>query len=75
MAKLTKLQRSQNAHARLKTKHVYTPGVKGEILMRYHSNVLNVQKAKKRVISKQQRREIFATTSNRVVNRVNMKGR
>ena len=69
MAKLTRLQRSQKAHDRLKTKHIYTPGVKGDILIRYHNNILNIQKAKKRVLTKNERRKVFATVRKRVYNR------
>ena len=65
MAKLTRLQRSQKAHQRLKTKHVYTPGIKGDILMRYHNNILNIQNAKKRVITKSERRDVYNKVSER----------
>ena len=65
MAKLTRLERSQKAHSRLKTKHVYTPGIKGDILIRYHNNILNIQSAKKRVISKAERREVYNKVSER----------
>ena len=65
MARLTRLQRSQTAHQRLKKKHVFTPGVKGDILMRYHNNILNIQSAKKRVISKAERREVYNKVSDR----------
>ena len=69
MAKLTRLQRSQKAHDRLKTKHIYTPGVKGDILIRYHNNILNMQEAKKRVLTKNERRKVFATVRKRAYNR------
>ena len=65
MAKLTRLQRSQKAHDRLKTKHIYTPGVKGDILIRYHNNILNIQDAKKRVISKAERRAVYNKVNER----------
>ena len=47
MSKLTRLQRSQNAHYDLKRKHADTPGKRGDVLYRYHNNILNIQKAKK----------------------------
>ena len=66
MARLSKLQRSNNAHFDLRRKHADTPGKKGEVLYRYHDNVLKVQKAKKRVLSKSDRRKIFSTVRKRV---------
>ena len=69
MAKLTRFQRSQNAHFDLRMKHADTPGKKGDVLHRYHNNILNIQKAKKRILSKSERRKIFATVRNRVYKR------
>ena len=66
MKKLTRLQRSQNAHLNLRRKHADTPGKKGEVLHRYHNNILNMQKAKKRIMSKNERQRVFATVRNRV---------
>ena len=66
MKKLTRLQRSQNAHLNLRRKHADTPGVKGEVLYRYHNNILNMQKAKKRILSKNERQRVFTTVRNRV---------
>lgn len=45
MAKLTRFQRSQNAHFNLRMKHAHTPGKKGDVLHRYHNNIPNMQKA------------------------------
>ena len=66
MAKLTRFQRSQNAHFNLRMKHANTPGKKGDVLHRYHNNILNMQKAKKRILSKNERRRVFTTVRNRV---------
>ena len=66
MARLSKLQRSNNAHFDLRRKHADTPGKKGEVLYRYHDNVIKAQKAKKRVLSKSDRRKIFSTVRKRV---------
>lgn len=62
----SKLLRSQNAHARLRLMHSDTPGKKGDILFRYHDNIIKIQKAKKRVVSKNERRKIFKTVRNRI---------
>lgn len=69
MAKLTRFQRSQNAHFDLRKKHADTPGKRGDVLHRYHNNILNMQKAKKRVLTKNERRKVFATVRKRVYNR------
>ena len=66
MARLTRLQRSQNAHYDLRVKHRDTPGKRGDVLYRYHGNILNMQKAKKRVLTKSERRKVFTTVRNRV---------
>ena len=66
MAKLTRFQRSQNAHFNLRMKHAQTPGKKGDVLHRYHNNILNMQKAKKRILSKNERRRVFTIVRNRV---------
>ena len=66
MSKLTKFQRSQNAHFNLRMKHSNTPGKKGEVLHRYHNNILNMQKAKKRILSKNEKRKVFKTINARV---------
>ena len=66
MKKLTRLQRSQNAHYDLRRKHTYTPGKKGDVLYRYHDNILNMQKAKKRILSKNERQRVFTTVRKRV---------
>ena len=74
MARLSKFARSQKAHSRLKTKHTYTPGVKGEILMRYHNNILNIQDARKCVIPKKERQAIYKKVSERYkAKRINKK--
>lgn len=69
MTKLTRLQRSQNAHYDLKRKHADTPGKRGDVLYRYHNNILNIQKAKKRILTKNERRKVYATVRRRVYNR------
>lgn len=66
MSKLTKFQRSQNAHFNLRMRHSNTPGKKGEVLHRYHNNILNMQKAKKRILSKNEKQEVFKKVNERV---------
>ena len=66
MKKLTKLQRSQNAHMKLRSKHSSTPGKIGDVKYRYHTAVLKAQKAKKHVLSKSDRAKIYKTVCNRV---------
>ena len=66
MAKLTRFERSQNAHFNLRMKHANTPGKKGDVLHRYHNNILNIQKARKRILSKNERQKVFATVRKRV---------
>lgn len=56
MARLTRLQRSQNAHSRLRMKHADTPGKKGEVLFTYHNKILQIQKHQNRILSKSERR-------------------
>ena len=75
MAKLTRFVCSQNAHHELRQKAYDIPGTRGEILYRYHQGILKKQKHENRIIPLKERRKIFASISNRVVNRVNMKGR
>ena len=59
MAKLTKLQRSQNSHFRLRQKAADIPGKKGEILFTYHNKILQRQKAKGQVLSRTERKLEF----------------
>ena len=65
MARLTKLERSQKAHSRLFAKYMFTPGNKGHILSRYHDNIWKIQRAKKRVLSKSERREVYNKVNER----------
>ena len=46
--KLTRLQRSQNAHWDLRQRAADVPGVRGEILFKYHKVILDKQKQKRR---------------------------
>ena len=64
--RLTRYQRSQNAHWDLRKKHENTAGKKGDVLYLYHDHVLNVQKAKKKVLTLKERRKIFATVKKTV---------
>lgn len=66
MARLTRLQRSQNAHSVLRMKHADTPGKRGDVLYRYHNNVLQMQKAKKRILTKTEKRKVYTTVRKRV---------
>lgn len=63
MAIFTKLQRSQNSHLKLQHKYTDFPGLKGDILYRYHRNIIKIQHANKRIISKSERRKVFNTVS------------
>ena len=59
MKKLTRLQRSQNAHSDLRRKHADTPGVRGEVLFTYHNKIIQIQRAQKRVLSRKERKMEF----------------
>ena len=59
MKKLTRLQRSQNAHLNLRRKHADTPGVRGEVLFTYHNKIFQVQRAQKRILSRSERKMEF----------------
>ena len=69
MAKLTRFQRSQNAHFKLRMKHADTPGRKGDILHKYHDVILNKQKKEKRVVPIKKRRQIFSSILKRNMNK------
>ena len=56
MAKLTRFQRSQNAHFNLRMIHANTPGIKGEIKYTYHNKILQRQKALGRVMTRNERK-------------------
>ena len=66
MKKLTKLQRSQNAHWDLRIKHSSGSGRISYVKYRYHTAVLKAQTAKKHVLSKSEREKIYKTVCNRV---------
>ena len=59
MAKLTRFQRSQNAHARLWTKHHHSDKEQSRKLLNYHAECFNNQKRKGEVLTKSERRIIF----------------
>ena len=59
MAKLTRFQRSQNAHERLIRKASDIPGIDGKIKSTYHKKIFDRQKAKGSVISKEERKMEF----------------
>ena len=63
MAKLTRLQRSQNAHSRLRLKHADTPGKRGEIKYTYHNKILARQKDLGRVMTRQERKMEYDSIS------------
>ena len=63
MARLTKLQRSQNAHFKLRMKHADTPGKKGEIKFTYHNKILARQKALGRVMTRSERKMEYDSIS------------
>lgn len=60
MAKLTKIQRSNNAHKRLQNRYDYMPGNTAEIKYRYHLRVRVRQEMENRILSKKERRGIFS---------------
>ena len=60
MAKLTKIQRSNNAHKRLQNRYDYMPGKTAEIKYRYHLRVRVRQEMENRILSKKERRGIFS---------------
>ena len=57
--RLSKLQRSNNAHWRLKQVAADVPGKRGEVLYAYHSEVLKRQSSRRYVISRAERRKLF----------------
>ena len=69
MVKLSKLHRSQNAHIRLRQKAVGMPGKKGDVIYYYHTAVIDRQRDNKRILSKKERRGIFASIRRKVFGR------
>ena len=63
--KLTKLQRSNNAHWKLRQRAADVPGKRGDLLYSYHGEVLRRQSSRKRVLSRSERRGLFSRLSNR----------
>ena len=63
MAKLTRFERSQNAHFNLRMKHADTPGKKGEIKYTYHNKILARQKALGRVMTRRERKMEYDSIS------------
>ena len=63
MAKLSKLQRSNNAHLRLQHKYNCIVGKSADIKYYYHLRVRELQKDKKRILSNKERRGIFSHVS------------
>ena len=59
MARISKIQRSNNAHKRLQNKYDYIPGNTAEIKYRYHLRVRVRQEKENRILSKKERRGIF----------------
>lgn len=57
--RLTKLQMSNNAHGRLKRKHMNSKGSRSGALYDYHNQCQIRQSAKRRVLSKAERKELF----------------
>lgn len=58
--KLTKFDRSQKAHLRLKDKYLYSPsGKKNDILFGYHYRVYMNQLESHKVMSKSERKKTF----------------
>ena len=56
---INKLQRSNNAHFRLRQIAADVPGTRGEVLYAYHTEVLKRQRGRRRVISRAERRKIY----------------
>lgn len=69
MAKISKLTRSQNAHFRLRQKAADMPGKKGDVIYYYHTKVIDSQHDNKRILSKKERRGIFASIRRKVFGR------
>ena len=61
--KLSRLQRSQNAHFRLRQKAADIPGLRGEILHTYHKTILDEQKQARRILTKKERQGVFRSLS------------
>ena len=61
MAKMTKLQRSQKAHVRLNKLYANLGNTaKNRALGNYHAECIERQNRSRRVLSKQERRKLFA---------------
>ena len=67
--KLSKYQKSQNAHFRLRQKAADMPGKKGDVFYYYHTEVINRQAGRKSVLAKKERRGIFAAIRRKVFGR------
>ena len=67
MKKLTKLQRSRNAHVKLRNRAMNTVGKTAKIKEIYHNSVLNQQFTEHRILSKKERKGIFARISKLVL--------
>ena len=67
--KLTRLQRSQNAHWDLRQRAADVPGARGEILFTYHKVILDKQKQTRRILSKKARQSVFRSVSRHVTSK------
>ena len=59
MKKYSSLGRSQRAHDRLREKAISSPGLRGDILFAYHSDIIAKQIQREKIVSKAERRKIF----------------
>ena len=68
MAKLTKLQRSQNAHNKLHWKHINESigNPRAEVKSDYHYDVLTIQRKANRIIPKKERKILYKYNHQRV---------
>ena len=66
MAKLTKLQRSNNAHRRLYKKYSVLGGRDAQIKEEYHASACLLQEVKKRLLSKAEKRRIYKQATHKI---------
>lgn len=58
-SQMSRLERSQNAHRRLRNKLIHKKGKSAEVKFMYHSEVMDVQKSAGRILPLESRRMIF----------------
>lgn len=60
MPRLSRLQRSNNAHFDLRVKAGNLPGKRGDVVYEYHGKMISLQSKANRVFSRKERRDVFS---------------